>query len=75
MLYHENFRREFFTDQNSERFIFHGLVDHFVEGSDDNERDEITDNLQSVIRHNQHQNVRKLYKQAGNNLHKRGRER
>jgi len=47
----------------------------FVKGSDDNERDEITDNRQSVTRRNQHHDVRKLYKQAGNNLHKRGRER
>lgn len=75
MLYHENFRREFFTDQSFERFVFHGLVDHFVKGSDDNERDELTYNRKSVARHNQHHNVRKLYKQASNNLHKRGHER
>jgi hypothetical protein len=71
MFNYEYFRSEFFTDQNSKRFIFHWFVDHFVESSDDDERDEITNNIQSVICHNQHNIVRNLNKQAGNNLHER----
>ena len=42
MFNYENFGNEFFCYQNSERFILHGIKDHFVELSDDNERNEIT---------------------------------
>ena len=61
MFNYKNFLREFFLYQNSERFILHGLEDHFVELSDDNERDESTYDRQSVRCHNQHQTIRNLY--------------